>query len=299
MSISPIVFKIAGRLTDIELRLSVPTTGETLPVIIFIHGAGRSNWLSSIAANEPLYHFWASRGFAVIMATHLHSSTLGLKPIEGNEYFWKSTLDDVTWIIDHLSNIESDIPEIQGRLDKSKIAVGGHSLGAWEASILLGATNTDPRTGETMRHRDERIKAGVLLACTGSGADILEEGAKLTPWYNSEFSAMTKPTLIVAGEFDELPQLTARGPSWFTDPYHLAPGSKDLFLVGGGKHMFGGVTGWSAAETDDDSPERLSAVQRMTWAYLRSALYEGDDAWAKACKAIEGLPTLGSTQSKS
>jgi predicted dienelactone hydrolase len=259
-----------------------------------------SNWLSSIAGYEPLYHFWASHGFAVIMATHLSSGTLGLQAPEGNELYWKSRASDVSWILDHLNDIEAEVPEIKGRLDHTKIAVVGHSLGGWTASLLLGATNTDPRTGEKVNQRDDRIKAGVVLGGTGLGGDSLSENAvKRVPFYNSEFSAMTTPALIVAGDSDDSPHLTTRGPSWHTDPYYLSPGPKDLLTIRGGKHLFGGVSGWSAAETDDESPERLASVQRMTCAYLRSALYEGDDAWAQACKALESLPELGSTERKS
>jgi len=43
------------------------------------------------------------------------------------------------------------------------------------------------------------------------------------------------------------------------------------------------ISGYDAAETTDENPERAAAVQRLTWAYLRSALYPEDGAWSAAC----------------
>jgi len=57
--------------------------------------------------------------------------------------------------------------------------------------------------------------------------------------------------------------------------------------VTGAKHGLGGIAGYDAKETDDEDPDRLATTQRMTWAYLRSALYQGDPAWANACKTLQ------------
>ena len=48
----------------------------------------------------------------------------------------------------------------------------------------------------------------------------------------------------------------------------------------------GGVAGYDAKETDDEDPDRLEVTRRMTVAYLRSALYDGDPAWTTACGAL-------------
>ena len=41
----------------------------------------------------------------------------------------------------------------------------------------------------------------------------------------------------------------------------------------GGKHGLGGVASYDASETTDKDPDRLTAIQRLNWAYLRTALY--------------------------
>ena len=47
----------------------------------------------------------------------------------------------------------------------------------------------------------------------------------------------------------------------------------------GALNGFGGISGYDAKETSDESPERVAALQRITWAYLRTTLFPGDDAW--------------------
>ena len=41
------------------------------------------------------------------------------------------------------------------------------------------------------------------------------------------------------------------------------------------------------AETTDENPERVAAVQRLAWAYFRTALYPEDPAWPAACAALD------------
>jgi hypothetical protein len=59
-----------------------------------------------------------------------------------------------------------------------------------------------------------------------------------------------------------------------------------------------GVSGYNAAKTTDESPERVATVQRLTWAYLRSALYPEDPAWSAASAALASLTELGRLECK-
>jgi hypothetical protein len=70
-----------------------------------------------------------------------------------------------------------------------------------------------------------------------------------------------------------------------------------LFTVKGGKHGLGGVSTWDAGETDDESPERLAATQRVTWAYLRSQLCGDKQAWEGVVEAMKKLD-LGVVEEK-
>lgn len=135
---------------------------------------------------------------------------------------------------------------------------------------------------------------------TGARSEDLSGFGKTTlvPFYGVDFGTMASPALVVYGDEDVGPHLTVRGADWHADPFTLAPGAKDLLTLKGAKHGLGGISGWDAGETLDESPERLAVVQRMTWAYLRSQLCEGDPAWTGACKAFEGLDGQGTVESK-
>ncbi|KFZ15557.1 hypothetical protein V501_02657 [Pseudogymnoascus sp. VKM F-4519 (FW-2642)] len=255
ISFSPVVLPAPGRPVDLQLRVTVPLTGDALPIILLSHGHGRSNSLSSLEGYAPLAEFWAAHGFAVLQPTHLSSAFLGLKGRKGQEMFWQDRTADMVRILDNLDTVEMSMPELKGRLDRARVAVAGHSLGGWTTAMLLGASNTDPRNGSTWYKLETRIKAGVILAGTGNGgADISDFGKTLVPFYGPNFSKMARPALVVYGDEDQSP---------FDDP-----------------------CGWDAGETLDESPERLATVQRMTWAYLKSQFYEGDTAWAEACHAL-------------
>jgi predicted dienelactone hydrolase len=301
ISVSPLIFPIPGRLVDLQLKVSAPTTGSKLPIILLSHGHGPSNNLSSLNGYGPIANFWASHGFVVIQPTHLSSRTLKLPPeTPGFPLFYRSRVEDMSRIIDRLSEIESSVPTLAGRLDHTRIAVAGHSMGGQTASMLLGTTITE-EDGTIIALKEPRIKAGVLLAPPGNGgADLSEFAAQFTFFRAPNFASMTTPALIVVNDADVSPHLTTRGADWHADPYTHSPGAKSLLTFFGEGHGLGGVSGWDAKETQDsdESPECLAAVQRLTWAYLRTALYPEDGAWEDACVALKGISGVGKIESK-
>ncbi|MDH6142371.1 putative dienelactone hydrolase [Kitasatospora sp. GP30] len=302
LSVSPVVLPAPDRAVDLHVRVSAPVTGSDLPIILLSHGQGPSNNLSSLNGYAPLANYWAAHGFVVIQPTHLSSRTLRLDPgTAGAPLYWRSRVEDMKRILDRLDVIETAVPQLLGRLDRSKVAVAGHSMGGHTASVLLGARLTDPHDGTEVDLAEPRIKAGVLLAAPGRGGDALTEFmAQNYPFFaTTDFSGMTTPALVVAGDNDPSAHLTVRGAAWHTDPYVLAPGPKSLLTLFGAEHGLGGVSGYDVAETTDENPERVAAVQRLTCAYLRSELYPGDPAWKAACEVLRaGSDPLGQVESK-
>ena len=301
VSFSPVVLSVPGRIVDLQMRVSAPTIGRDLPIILLSHGQGSSNNLSSLNGYAPLASFWAAHGFIVIQPTHQSSKSLSLDPqIPGAPLFWRSRVEDMKQILDQLDQIEACVPAIQGRLDRSRIAVAGHSMGGHTASMLLGARLTDPEDGAIVDLAEPRIKAGVLLAAPGSGgADLSAFAAENYPFFrHPSFTEMTKPTLVVVGDSDVNPRLTVRGADWHVAPYSLSTGPKSLLTLIDGKHGLGGIAGYDVAETTDESPERVAVVQRLTWAYLRSILDPEDSAWSAACMALERLSEIGRVENK-
>ncbi|MGI5327117.1 alpha/beta hydrolase family protein [Actinomadura nitritigenes] len=300
VSVKPVVLPPPGpgadpRGEDLRVRVSAPATGDALPIIVFSHGFG-----SSLEGYGPLTDYWAARGFVVIQPTHLDSRTVGLPEDDPRTpRIWRFRVEDLKRVLDHLDVLEAAVPGLAGRLDRDRIAAAGHSFGGQTAGNLLGLRVLDPVTGEGEDLSDPRVKAGVLLATAGrGGADLTPFAAEHYPFMNPTFAHMTTPALVVMGERDDLP-LTVRGPEWTADPYHLSPGGKSLLTVFGAEHSLGGIPGYEARETTDESPERLALVQRLTLAYLRDALGIDDAGWTAACKELlEGDDPLGRVESK-
>ncbi|WP_067461844.1 alpha/beta hydrolase family protein [Nocardia amamiensis] len=301
-SVSPVVLSAPDRAVDLQVRVSAPVTGSELPIILLSHGLGYSNNLSSLNGYAPLANFWAARGFAVIQPTHLDSKTLSRNPVDPQAPpHWRSRAEDMTRVLDQLDVIEAAVPHLLGRLDRSKVAVAGHSMGGHTASLLLGARLTDPHDGTEVNLAEPRIKAGVLLAAPGRGGDALTEFVLENYSFLStmDFSEMTTPTLVVAGDKDTSAHLTVRGADWHADPYFLSPGPKSLLTLFDAEHGLGGISGYDVAETTDENPERVAAVGRLTSAYLRSELYPEDSSWQTACDALTAGPDpLGRVESK-
>jgi predicted dienelactone hydrolase len=294
VSVKPVVLSAPGRGEDLRVRVSAPTVGRELPVIVFSHGFG---W--SADGYAPLADFWAAHGFVVIQPTHLDSRTLSLPPEDPRTpLIWRYRVEDLKRVLDQLDLLEAAVPGLGGRLDRGRIAVAGHSWGGQTASMLLGARVLDPEgePGEDMS--DSRIKAGVLLATPGrGGAELSPFAAEHFPFMNPSFADMTTPALVVAGDRDQS-HLTARGPEWFTDPYFLSPGGKSLLTLFGAEHSLGGISGYDVAETTDEHPGRVALIQRLTWAYLRHVFYPEDPGWLAARSALAAEPEpLGRVES--
>ena len=266
-----------------------------MPIIVFSHGNGQS-----LYAYGPLANYWAAYGFVVIQPTHLDLRTLGLMPDDPRRpQLWRFREEDLLRVLDGLNCIEEKAPMIRGRLDRARIAVGGHSWGGQTASTLLGATHPDPDDASLVDRKDARIKAGVLLTVPGSGGkNLSDHAARAFPFMHPDFSTMTTPTLIVAGDNDK-GGLTVRGPDWWRDAFDLSPAPKALFTAFGGEHALGGLPGYEARETTDERPERVAAIQQLSTAFLRSALYPGDPAWQESVAALAADPAPeGSIETK-
>ncbi len=265
-----------------HIRVSAPANGNDLPVILMAHGFAKS-----MRDYAPLVDYWTAHGFVVVQPTFLDSATLGLAPDDpGTPDIWKHRVADMQLVLDHLDQIEDTVPQLKGRIDRTRIAAVGHSCGGQTVGMLLGARviGTDGTIGEDMS--DPRIKVGILLSTTDLGSEFLtpfasEHFAFMTP----SFAEMITPALVFAGDKDDSP-LSTRRPDWFTDVYKLSPGATALVTLFGGEHLVGGITGYGVRDTTDESPARVAAVQELSTAYLRSAFYNDDASWADAMQAF-------------
>lgn len=294
VSVAPVELSASGRALPLDVRISAPATGSDLPIVLFSHGNG---WHHDGYA--PLTAFWASRGFVVVQPTHLDSRRYGIG-VDDPRFpnIWTERIADFGRILDQLDVVEAAVPGLGGRVDRTRIAVAGHSWGAQTAQALLGARimGEDGQVGKDMS--DSRVAAGILLSATGVGGEELHPFAQANfPFMYPSFGELTTPTLVVAGDRDQS-HMSSRGPDWFTDAYTHSPGATDLITFYEAEHSLGGIPGYEVAETTDENPERVAVLQRMSTVYLRTAL-RIDDNWASARAALNGsADPIGHVHSK-
>ncbi|MFF2940338.1 alpha/beta hydrolase family protein [Streptomyces niveus] len=294
VSVKPLVLSAPWRGEDLHVRVTAPTTGTSLPVVLFAHGFG-----SNLDGYAPLVDHWAAGGFVVVQATHLDSKRLTLPADDPRRpRMWRYRVQDMRHILDELTTLEASVPGLEGRIDHSRIIAAGHSFGGQTAGILVGLRVTDPDTGAAEDLSDARVMASIQLATAGKGGDELTPFAQDNlPWLrDQDFSRITAPGLVVAGDKDDLP-LTTRGPAWTTDPYTLSRGNKSLLTVHGGEHFLGGISGYQAAETTDENPDRVALVQEVILAYLRHITGIDHADWNNARAVLADHP-LGHLDTK-
>lgn len=155
-----VVLKVKG-FDDVNLRVWYPRRDDAAPVIIFSHG----NWSDVDRYDKVLAH-WASYGFAVVAGRHLDGKSMARGIFNalryGNDGLIAARVADVKFIIDHLDHIQALLPL---SLDPERLAVAGHSFGAFTAQQFAGAqaiTESGPVSAE-----DQRVKAVVALSPPG------------------------------------------------------------------------------------------------------------------------------------
>ena len=298
IAVSPVVFQAPGRQVELQVKVTAPLAGDNLPILILSHGHGRSNFLSSMRGYAPLVDYYAANGFVVIQPTHQNSRALAVQ-VTGSEreLFWKSRTDDVKFIVDHLDAILSAVPGLSGRADQRQLAMIGHSMGGHTTAMMAGMSVKD-LDGAVVRIEEPRIRAFIILAAPGQG-DLASFALEHYPIFNgSDFSTMTRDALVVNGDKDKNPRFSDRD-QWRADPFHKSPGPKSLLTIYNGEHIFGGISGYDAAETTDDDPERVLFLADATLAYLRSALDPQDASWQQLQETLRKDPQAkGSIESK-
>ncbi|HEX3834848.1 MAG TPA: hypothetical protein VHW04_22880 [Solirubrobacteraceae bacterium] len=116
ISVRPVVLPAAGRGEELQLRVTAPTTGRDLPIVVFSHGFGLS-----MDDYAPLVDCWAADGLVVLQPTHLDSRTLGLAPDDPRTpLIWRVRIEDLTRVIDELDLIERSVPGLGGRLNRGR-----------------------------------------------------------------------------------------------------------------------------------------------------------------------------------
>ncbi|RAG81271.1 chlorophyllase [Streptacidiphilus pinicola] len=293
IAVKPITVPTADRGVDLQVKVTAPVDGGNLPVIVFSHG---NAW--SMDGYQPIVDRWAAAGFVVVQPTHLDSRRhdIGLDDPRFAT-IWRVRIADLHAVLDGLSDILDHIGGLTTRVDHDRVTAVGHSWGAQTAGALLGARvfDTEGNPGEDFSH--PAVKAGALIAATGTGDTLTPFALKYLPFARPDFSTMSAPALVIAGGKDQS-AMSTRGPDWFTDAYHLSPGPKRLLTIAEGEHLFGGISGEAAKDTTDENPARVVLVADAVSAYLHEVLSADAESWQALQDQIRHSAGAFNTESK-
>lgn len=213
----------AQRNKDMTVTIEYPTRSAGNPLIVFSPGFGGSN-----DAYVGLSSYWASQGFVVVRVSHADAG----RQLTENQDFWamqtesdrRNRVRDLTFVLDSLDLLDRTYPELQGKIDRTKIAVAGHSYGAYTA-LLAGGMKIFP--GGTS-YADPRVKAVVAMSPQGPS-----DARGLT---RESFASINVPTLFMTGSRDT-GTAESETPEWRSEAFELAaPGDKWLIVIEGARH---------------------------------------------------------------
>ncbi len=281
-----ITLRDAKRGKDIECRVHFPDAGEKLPLIVFSHGFGADK-----TAFAPISQHVAEHGFVIVHPSHgdgfgrsgkkegaagfgaLRSGG-GLAGLLNDPAKIEGRVGDVVAVMDALEELYTKVPALRGRIDTTRIGVGGHSYGAY-TSMLIGGVTADVGDVKARSFADARVRCILPISGQGTGQQGLTESS----WANLKLPMMT-----MTGSRDQ--GAGGQGPDWKKEPYKFSPlGDKYLVFIEGATHVsFGGLGGRTSATTD--------VVKATTLAFW-DAYLKGDEKAKASLKSVDVLKPFG------
>lgn len=207
-----------------------------------------------------------------------------LANIQNNPQSISDRVRDVTFILDSFTELERQVPGLDGKLDPDRIGVSGHSYGA-AVAIMIGGATVDLGNGSRKSFADERIKCVLPFSAAGAG----EYGLTAESW-----KLMLLPVMFVTGTKDIRP---GKEFAWRKEAFEGSPnGGKYLVVLEGATHFhFGGgppgakrLQGPGSAKGDKYSP----LLKSCTTAFLDLHL-KGDPAVNDYLKREGGFAKFG------
>jgi len=232
--VSDIVLHDAKRNKDLHVRIFYPNSVGPYPVIVFSHGAGGSQ-----TCCDSLTRHWATYGYVTLQPTHEDSAVRRRNAGEENILFlqavrealknpalWESRPRDISFVLDSLPALENRIPGLAGKMDATRIGVGGHSMGSYTAEAIAGAT-VDLPGHPGMSFADRRVKAILCLSPQGPGQFGLT---------GHSFDGIKLPFIGMTGSLDSLGPVAS--PVWHKAAFERSqPGDKFQVFINGANHM--------------------------------------------------------------
>ena len=227
----------------VPLKVLFPSEGKGLPLVIISHGAG-GNWDANLYQAQHL----VSHGYIVVNVEHVFSNNARIKHYMtrdgGGMRFWQAlhrlTTDpravlerprDVSFAIDQATAWNREHAELAGRMDLQKIAVMGHSFGAYTVLVVCGAR-------PILDHLDPPVAPGKGLASDLSdsraafGFAMSPQSPGGTFFAKQSYQTIDRPLVCLTGSRDVQKSSTGRlmPPHTRRQVFDLLPEGNKLFL---------------------------------------------------------------------
>lgn len=268
-AVDPVIVHDAVQNRDVSLRVTYPIGDGPFPIIVFSHGAFCYPQLYAQITDH-----WVSHGYIVILPNHLDSPNNGKLSPDVLQSLMSSRIRDMSFVLDALDPIEAQVGDMQGKIDRDRMAVAGHSFGGMIAMIKSGLTLEDAADGIEGDYSDDRFDAAVVLS--GVGPAVMADGTVLA---ESAFGGLTGPLFASGGTMDEGNVGTGETfPwQWRMSGYLLAPpGDKYYLVLKDADHYLGGLLCRENRGGEPD-PKAVEIVRMANTAFLNAYL-KGDAA---------------------
>ncbi len=149
------VWRDAARGRDVPVLVRVPAGDGPAPAVLISHGLGGSR--------EGLSYLGRALAAAGFVAIHLqHPGTDDQLWRGGGGAAMGAAALDVRGAVDRLGDAVFALGRLPARADPGRVAIAGHSYGAWLVQVMLGQRL--PGGSRGMALPDPRLRAGVALS---------------------------------------------------------------------------------------------------------------------------------------
>lgn len=225
----------------LPLRIYYPDGAGPFPLLVFSHGLGGSR------LGYPYFgRALAAHGIISVHPTHLEalqtkkamhelqenaegparlSALRAMKAAIDDAENWEARPRDLKLVLDSLGQLEELVEPLRGKIEAGRLAVAGHSFGAYSTLLLAGARLFEGSQARSFE--DPRPRAFIAMSPPGNGS----RGLTRDSWATIE-----RPVLCITGTRD--PGFAGQPPEWRREPYQgMNTTDKELVVIDGAEHF--------------------------------------------------------------